>query len=396
MQKAEQGPPQPTKVHSLSVKKPCGRPSKAMASMEALTIVEIKRTLRGCSIPPQEILAARTKVELIELAQRHGIKGVPDEWTIEKIKASKVGAPSNRETSSRSAGGRKQGQRPPSSQRARTPGEGGASSQQQRSPYEQTAVTKKAPAQRSISEAAPAPQKAPPKRSLTPRKKKHRKPADDVKLPLWQKEAALAAKMEAQLSLLEEAALASQRGTESPLKAKREERRQKMAKQQEWEDSERRRGDEAAALFAKRRSDAAEALAIAQQAEAAEAAAAEAEAETASKAMALERAKEEAIARARDHQQQQQEQNNDGAAATGAVDVTDSSVAAAPTPLRIFEPGTQVFIPRSRGGESKAFVLEYDAERAIYTVELDERNSGNYKLATADFLSTEPRQPQDS
>jgi hypothetical protein len=132
------------------------------------------------------------------------------------------------------------------------------------------------------------------------------------------------------------------------------------------------------------------------EAVAAEAAAAEAEAETASKAMALERAKEEAIARARDHQQQQQEQNNDGAAATGAVDVTDSSVAAAPTPLRIFEPGTQVFIPRSRGGESKAFVLEYDAERAIYTVELDERNSGNYKLATADFLSTEPRQPQDS
>ena len=58
---------------------------------------------------------------------------------------------------------------------------------------------------------------------------------------------------------------------------------------------------------------------------------------------------------------------------------------------QVFELGARVYIPRSHGGESVAYVLEYDTTRGLYTVELDARNSGNCKLATADFLSLEPK-----
>ena len=56
-----------------------------------------------------------------------------------------------------------------------------------------------------------------------------------------------------------------------------------------------------------------------------------------------------------------------------------------------FELGAAVYIPRSHGGESIAFIAAYDAEKAVYKVELDARNSGHYKLATADFLSSVPK-----
>ena len=41
--------------------------------MEALTVIEIKKTLRGCAVSPADVLAARTKIQLLELAKVHGI-----------------------------------------------------------------------------------------------------------------------------------------------------------------------------------------------------------------------------------------------------------------------------------------------------------------------------------
>lgn len=69
-------------------------------------------------------------------------------------------------------------------------------------------------------------------------------------------------------------------------------------------------------------------------------------------------------------------------------------------PVQLFEIGTAVYIPRSNGGESVAYVVEYQSPRedwkasgakGVYKVELEERNSGRFKLATEDFLSAEPK-----
>ena len=57
-----------------------------MATLEELKIPDIKKILRGCDIDATDILAAKTKFELIELAKFNGIFDVPDEWTIAKIK----------------------------------------------------------------------------------------------------------------------------------------------------------------------------------------------------------------------------------------------------------------------------------------------------------------------
>ena len=57
-----------------------------MATLEELKIPDIKKILRSCDIDPTDILAAKTRVELLELARHNGIVDVPDEWTIAKIK----------------------------------------------------------------------------------------------------------------------------------------------------------------------------------------------------------------------------------------------------------------------------------------------------------------------
>ena len=57
-----------------------------MATMAELSIPQIKRLLRACDVPPTSVLAATTKLELVELAGNHGIVQVPDEWTMEMIK----------------------------------------------------------------------------------------------------------------------------------------------------------------------------------------------------------------------------------------------------------------------------------------------------------------------
>ena len=68
--------------------------------------------------------------------------------------------------------------------------------------------------------------------------------------------------------------------------------------------------------------------------------------------------------------------------------------------MQLFKIGTAVYIPRSNGGESVAYVVEYQSPRedwkasgakGVYKVELEERNSGRFKLATEDFLSAEPK-----
>ena len=57
-----------------------------MATLEDLRIPEIKKILRDVEVDATDILAAKTKFELLELAELHGIVSVPDEWTIKKIK----------------------------------------------------------------------------------------------------------------------------------------------------------------------------------------------------------------------------------------------------------------------------------------------------------------------
>jgi hypothetical protein len=57
-----------------------------MASLDSLKVPELKKILRGCDVDPTDILAAKTRMELLELARFNGITEVPDEWTIAKIK----------------------------------------------------------------------------------------------------------------------------------------------------------------------------------------------------------------------------------------------------------------------------------------------------------------------
>ena len=68
-------------------------PAKAQpgANMHEQDLFEIKRILRQCDIDPQDILAAKDKIQLVDLAHKNGIKQVPDEWSIQKIKARRQG-----------------------------------------------------------------------------------------------------------------------------------------------------------------------------------------------------------------------------------------------------------------------------------------------------------------
>ena len=61
----------------------------SMGSLEELKLPEIKKILRSCDVDPTDILAAKTRYELIELAHSNGITDVPDEWTLNKIKSQK-------------------------------------------------------------------------------------------------------------------------------------------------------------------------------------------------------------------------------------------------------------------------------------------------------------------
>lgn len=55
-----------------------------------------------------------------------------------------------------------------------------------------------------------------------------------------------------------------------------------------------------------------------------------------------------------------------------------------------YEVGTMVYLPRSRGQhEGVGYVIEYDALRRMYVVEVDAMGSGLHKQCTADFLSAE-------
>ena len=54
--------------------------------MADLPIPQIKNILRACNIEPVHILGAKTKPELVELAESLGIIMVPEEWTMDKIR----------------------------------------------------------------------------------------------------------------------------------------------------------------------------------------------------------------------------------------------------------------------------------------------------------------------
>lgn len=57
--------------------------------MQSLKLNELKKILRSCEVDPTDILAAKTRFELLELARHNGIDDVPDEWTVAKIKSQK-------------------------------------------------------------------------------------------------------------------------------------------------------------------------------------------------------------------------------------------------------------------------------------------------------------------
>jgi hypothetical protein len=67
-------------------------------------------------------------------------------------------------------------------------------------------------------------------------------------------------------------------------------------------------------------------------------------------------------------------------------DLTLPVATAAPNVIPALEPryaiGSSVYVKRSNGGETVAFVLEYDAEKALYTVELDRFGSGKGKTCS--------------
>ena len=58
----------------------------ALAECEA---PQIKKTLRACLVDPRLILEAKTKQDLIDLAEQNGIFSTLDEWTIEIMRAAK-------------------------------------------------------------------------------------------------------------------------------------------------------------------------------------------------------------------------------------------------------------------------------------------------------------------
>jgi len=67
-------------------------------------------------------------------------------------------------------------------------------------------------------------------------------------------------------------------------------------------------------------------------------------------------------------------------------DLTLPVATAAPNVIPALEPrhaiGSSVYVKRSNGGETVAFVLEYDAETALYTVELERFGSGKGKTCS--------------
>jgi hypothetical protein len=67
-------------------------------------------------------------------------------------------------------------------------------------------------------------------------------------------------------------------------------------------------------------------------------------------------------------------------------DLTLPVAAAAPIVIPALEPrhaiGSSVYVKRSNGGETVAFVKEYDAEKALYTVELERLGSGKGKTCS--------------
>jgi hypothetical protein len=67
-------------------------------------------------------------------------------------------------------------------------------------------------------------------------------------------------------------------------------------------------------------------------------------------------------------------------------DLTLPVATAAPNGIPALEPryaiGSSVYVKRSNGGETVAFVLEYDAEKALYTVELERFGSGKGKTCS--------------
>ena len=62
----------------------------------------------------------------------------------------------------------------------------------------------------------------------------------------------------------------------------------------------------------------------------------------------------------------------------------------APNPVPAFEQrhatGSSVFVMRSNGAETVAYVKEYDVEKALYTVELERLGSGNFKKCEGKHL----------
>jgi len=67
-------------------------------------------------------------------------------------------------------------------------------------------------------------------------------------------------------------------------------------------------------------------------------------------------------------------------------DLTLPVATAAPNGIPALEPrhaiGSSVYVKRSNGGETVAFVKEYDAEKALYTVELERLGSGKGKTCS--------------
>ena len=63
-------------------------PALAPGKMTDLGVPAIKRILRDCGVDAQDIFSAANKKDLLEVCRRHKIgPTVPDDWTIQKIKA---------------------------------------------------------------------------------------------------------------------------------------------------------------------------------------------------------------------------------------------------------------------------------------------------------------------
>ena len=305
-------------------------PAKAQpgANMHEQDLFEIKRILRQCDIDPQDILAAKDKIQLVDLAHKNGIKQVPDEWSIQKIKARRQGDKQPAPPAGLMAPYPKS--KPPPTKRAQL-------HERQRISYPSSTPKPTSPKQPAPEQptgdgpSTPSSSSAPSHRVLAATNRSNKQPAY-----LAATKSKVASKNGSNNLRSPKSSKASPKGTaKASPKAK--------AKPT---------GAEVSAATAVDISDAP----VEEKGEPGQ-----------GDALMAAKARRQAAGASSNRQQPQ-----------------------------AFAIGEKVYVPRSNGTESVAYISDYEPTRGVYTVELDAIGSGVCKFATGDFLREAPRAAEES